>query len=141
MIWDHHRIVERSQAEWHVCARRRLQANLWFYGGVLFFGVVVYFIPEPSAADTMIASGEQPLPDAGASKAAIKVAKDERRQRKHVLMSGIITALGFSLLSKLSCHVVLTSKAAEPISRCPASLGANSGMRAVNCRDLPPQFS
>lgn len=80
--------------------RRRLldcpQANLWFYGGVLFFGIIVYFIPEPSAADAMIASGEAPMPDSSASKAAIKVAKDERRQRKDVLMSGIITAIGQS---------------------------------------------
>jgi len=74
-----------------------LKANLWFYGGVLFFGIIVYFIPEPSAADAMIASGEAPMPDSSASKAAIKVAKDERRQRKDVLMSGIITAIGIAL--------------------------------------------
>lgn len=51
-------------------ARRRalqavgfLLANLWFYGGVLFFGIIVYFIPEPSAADAVIKSTEAPMPD------------------------------------------------------------------------------
>lgn len=40
-----------------------LLANLWFYGGVLFFGVIVYFIPEPSAADAAIKASEAPMPD------------------------------------------------------------------------------
>jgi hypothetical protein len=40
-----------------------LLANLWFYGGVLFFGIIVYFIPEPSAADAVIKSTEAPMPD------------------------------------------------------------------------------
>lgn len=70
-----------------------MQANLWFYGGVLFFGLIVFLIPEPSAADAMLKAGEQPIPD-GASKDAIKSARDERKQRKEVLMSGIVTALG-----------------------------------------------
>ena len=42
-------------------------ANLWFYGGVLFFGIIVYFIPEPSAADAVIKSTEAPMPDKVAS--------------------------------------------------------------------------
>jgi ZIP family zinc transporter len=73
-----------------------LLANLWFYGGVLFFGIIVYFIPEPSAADAVIRSTEAPMPDK-ASKQTVKAVHDERRQRKDVLMSGIITAIGISL--------------------------------------------
>lgn len=38
-------------------------ANVWFYAGVIFFGVIVYFIPEPSAADAVISAGEAPMPD------------------------------------------------------------------------------
>lgn len=73
-----------------------LKANIWFYGGVLFFGLIVFFIPEPSAADAMIKAGESAIPE-GASKDAVKSAKDERKQRKEVLMSGIVTAVGISL--------------------------------------------
>lgn len=73
-----------------------LTANLWFYAGVMFFGIIVYFIPEPSAADAVIAAGEKPMPDK-ADKQTVKAVKEERKQRKDVLMSGIITAIGIAL--------------------------------------------
>ena len=74
------------------------QANLWFYMGVLFFGVIVYFIPEPSAADAVITATEQKMPE-GASRQTQKEVKEERKNRKSVLMSGIITAIGAFLNS------------------------------------------
>ena len=58
--------------------------------------MIVYFIPEPSAADAVITATEQKMPE-GASKQTQKEVKEERKNRKSVLMSGIITAIGAHL--------------------------------------------
>lgn len=52
----------------------------------------MYFIPEPAAADQAIAASEQTSAQRGA-----KLSVDERKHRKDVLMSGIITAIGAGL--------------------------------------------
>jgi hypothetical protein len=48
----------------------------------------------------MIKAGESAIPE-GASKDAVKSAKDERKQRKEVLMSGIVTAVGLTQWSPI----------------------------------------
>ena len=63
-------------------------ANVWFYAGVGFFAIIVYFIPEPAAAEAAIAASEKA--SAGGGKSSV----EERKHRKAVLMSGIITAIG-----------------------------------------------
>ena len=65
------------------------RANIWFYAGVGFFAMVVYFIPEPAAAEAAIAASEK----ASTAKSSL----EERKHRKEVLMSGIITAIGAPL--------------------------------------------
>ena len=70
-------------------------ANVWFYAGVGFFAVVVYFIPEPAAAEAAIAASER-------ASSGGKSTLEERKHRKEVLMSGIITAIGAPFTHLLS---------------------------------------
>ncbi|KAM3240939.1 hypothetical protein ACQJBY_054152 [Aegilops geniculata] len=67
-----------------------LKANLWFFAGVLFFGFVVKFIPEPTFVPTTDASKKK-TDDDGSGKDMMK------KHRRQVLFSGIITAVGISL--------------------------------------------
>lgn len=67
-----------------------LKANLWFFAGVLFFGLVVKFIPEPTFVPTTDASKKK-ADDDGSGKDMMK------KHRRQVLFSGIITAVGISL--------------------------------------------
>uniref|UniRef100_A0A453NM87 Uncharacterized protein n=1 Tax=Aegilops tauschii subsp. strangulata TaxID=200361 RepID=A0A453NM87_AEGTS len=64
-----------------------LKANLWFFAGVLFFGFVVKFIPEPTFVPTTDASKKK-TDDDGSGKDMMK------KHRRQVLFSGIITAVG-----------------------------------------------
>ncbi|KAM0855235.1 hypothetical protein ACQ4PT_049937 [Festuca glaucescens] len=67
-----------------------LKANLWFFAGVLFFGLIVKFIPEPNFVPTTDASKKK-TDDDGSGKDMMK------KHRRQVLFSGIITAVGISL--------------------------------------------
>ncbi|MED6170853.1 Zinc transporter ztp29 [Stylosanthes scabra] len=67
-----------------------LKGNLWFFAGVLFFGVVANFIPEPTLAPTSSDKSRKKNGDEGGK----DIMKKHRRQ---VLFSGIITAVGISL--------------------------------------------
>ncbi|KAF9617097.1 hypothetical protein IFM89_033263 [Coptis chinensis] len=66
-----------------------LKGNLWFFAGVIFFGVIANFIPEPTLAPSVDAKNKKKNDDGGKD-----VMKKHRRQ---VLYSGIITAIGISL--------------------------------------------
>lgn len=66
-----------------------LKGNLWFFAGVLFFGFIANFIPEPTLAPTVDVKGKKKNNEGG---------KDQlRKHRRQVLFSGIITAIGISL--------------------------------------------
>ncbi|XP_042514750.1 zinc transporter ZTP29 [Macadamia integrifolia] len=66
------------------------KGNLWFFAGVIFFAVIVNFIPEPTLAPiTNVRSKKNKDDDGG---------KDlMKKRRRQVLFSGIITAIGISL--------------------------------------------
>ncbi|KAL4198293.1 hypothetical protein AMTRI_Chr03g45190 [Amborella trichopoda] len=66
-----------------------LKGNLWFYAGVILFGLVANFIPEP----TLVPKKDAAKPDDGAGKDMMK------KHRRQVLYSGIVTAIvaGISL--------------------------------------------
>ncbi|WVZ01505.1 hypothetical protein V8G54_027574 [Vigna mungo] len=67
-----------------------LKGNLWFFAGVIFFGVVASFIPEPTLALTSDVKGRKKNGDDGG--------KDTlKKHRRQVLFSGIVTAVGISL--------------------------------------------
>ncbi|KAL6630016.1 hypothetical protein ACP70R_029781 [Stipagrostis hirtigluma subsp. patula] len=69
-----------------------LKGNLWFFAGVLFFGFIIKFIPEPNLTPQADPSEKKADDDAGGS------GKDMmRKHRRQVLFSGIITAVGISL--------------------------------------------
>ncbi|MED6183003.1 Zinc transporter ztp29 [Stylosanthes scabra] len=67
-----------------------LKGNLWFFAGVISFAVVSNFIPEPTAV---------PVPDNKNTKNVGDHRNRDimKRQRRQVLFSGIITAIGISL--------------------------------------------
>ncbi|XP_057483313.1 zinc transporter ZTP29-like [Actinidia eriantha] len=67
-----------------------LKGNLWFFAGVLFFAIVVNFIPEPSVSPISDEKSKKKNGDEGGK----DIMKKHRRQ---VLFSGIITAVGISL--------------------------------------------
>ncbi|XP_030443766.1 zinc transporter ZTP29 [Syzygium oleosum] len=67
-----------------------LKGNLWFFAGVMFFAIVVNFIPEPTITPTSELKNKKHTGDEGGK----DVMKKHRRQ---VLFSGIITAVGISL--------------------------------------------
>ncbi|KAK3156270.1 hypothetical protein QOZ80_2AG0105000 [Eleusine coracana subsp. coracana] len=67
-----------------------LKGNLWFFAGVLFFGLVIRFIPEPDFSPKADPSEKQ-ADDGGKGKDIM------RKHRRQVLFSGIITAVGISL--------------------------------------------
>nr|AFK45699.1 unknown [Lotus japonicus] len=67
-----------------------LKGNLWFFAGVLFFGVIASFIPEPSLAPTSNTKSRKKNGD--------EESKDGmKKHRRQVLFSGIVTAVGISL--------------------------------------------
>lgn len=75
------------------------RANLWFFGGVLMFAVIVTLIPEPSLTPSQNAAVEKGgnnnnKNNKGVSKDAQNLM---RQRRKQVLMSGIVTAVGIGL--------------------------------------------
>lgn len=74
------------------------RANAWFYAGVGFFALIVYFIPEPASADQVIAASEKSADDRGITSSA-----EDRKHRKEVLMSGIITAIGTPISVNPAC--------------------------------------
>jgi len=85
-------------------------ANVWFYAGVGFFAIIVYFIPEPAAAEAAIAASEK-------ASTGGKSSVEERKHRKAVLMSGIITAIGalcFSASELVSGTLHTASKNSTP---------------------------
>ncbi|PKI37852.1 hypothetical protein CRG98_041756, partial [Punica granatum] len=63
-----------------------LKGNLWFFAGVIFFALVVNFIPEPSMSPSSDAKEKKKSGDHG-GKDMIK------KHRRQVLFSGIITAI------------------------------------------------
>lgn len=68
-----------------------LKANLWFFGGVILFAMIVNFIPEPNLvpSQSQKAKSEKNHDDGG---------KDVmKKHRKQVFFSGIVTAIGISL--------------------------------------------
>ncbi|XP_047330735.1 zinc transporter ZTP29 [Impatiens glandulifera] len=66
-----------------------LKGNIWFFSGVIFFGIIATFIPEPSLA---------PIPDVKNKKNNGDGGKDMmKKHRRQVHYSGIITAVGISL--------------------------------------------
>ncbi|KAF2317737.1 hypothetical protein GH714_039715 [Hevea brasiliensis] len=67
-----------------------LKANLWFFGGVVFFAIVARFIPEPTVIPGSDTKSKKTNGDDGGK----DIMKKHRRQ---VLFSGIITAIGISL--------------------------------------------
>jgi ZIP family zinc transporter len=66
------------------------RCNLQFFAGVLFFGFIVKFIPEPAFSPQADPS-EKKADDGGSGKDMM------RKHRRQVLFSGIITAVGISL--------------------------------------------
>ncbi|XP_004295194.1 PREDICTED: zinc transporter ZTP29 [Fragaria vesca subsp. vesca] len=67
-----------------------LKANLWFFGGVIFFAIIANFIPEPSLAPSSDVKSKKKGGDEGG--------KDTlKKHRRQVLYSGIVTAIGISL--------------------------------------------
>ncbi|KAM0995600.1 hypothetical protein ACFX13_005761 [Malus domestica] len=62
-----------------------LKANLWFFGGVIFFAIIANFIPEPTLAPISKKSGDE------GGKDTLK------KHRRQVFFSGIVTAIGISL--------------------------------------------
>ncbi|KAL6195164.1 hypothetical protein ACLB2K_027406 [Fragaria x ananassa] len=67
-----------------------LKANLWFFGGVIFFAIIANFIPEPSLAPSSDVKSKKKGGDEGG--------KDTlKKHRRQVLFSGIVTAIGISL--------------------------------------------
>ncbi|XP_059624986.1 zinc transporter ZTP29 [Cornus florida] len=67
-----------------------LKGNLWFFAGVIFFAIVVNFIPEPSFAPISDSKSKKKNGDEGGK-------DDLKKHRRQVLFSGIITAVGISL--------------------------------------------
>ncbi|PIA50254.1 hypothetical protein AQUCO_01300772v1 [Aquilegia coerulea] len=66
-----------------------LKGNLWFFAGVIFFGIIASFIPEPTLAPSVDVKSKKKKDDGG---------KDQlKKHRRQVLFSGIITAIGISL--------------------------------------------
>lgn len=59
-------------------------ANIWMFGGMLFFGLVVTLIPEPSVPVTAV-TGSDP------------VSSTSRTSSQRMLMTGVIAAVGISL--------------------------------------------
>ncbi|GAB4835188.1 Zinc transporter ztp29 [Ancistrocladus abbreviatus] len=67
-----------------------LKGNIWFFAGVIFFAIVVSFIPEPTFAPSSDAKNTKKDGDEGG--------KDMmKKHHRQVLFSGIITAVGISL--------------------------------------------
>ncbi|KAF9688707.1 hypothetical protein SADUNF_Sadunf01G0016100 [Salix dunnii] len=69
-----------------------LKGNLWFFGGVVFFGIIANFIPEPTLAPSSDVKSKKKNGDHGG--------KDTmKKHRRQVLFSGIITAIGMTTFS------------------------------------------
>ncbi|KAF8009181.1 hypothetical protein BT93_J0231 [Corymbia citriodora subsp. variegata] len=67
-----------------------LKGNLWFFAGVVFFAIVVNFIPEPTIAPSSESKKKKHTGDEGGKDVM-------KKQRRQVLFSGIVTAVGISL--------------------------------------------
>eukprot|EP00249_Psilotum_nudum_P011964 c23494_g1_i1 orf=722-1555(-) len=68
-----------------------LKANLWFFGGVLMFALIVNFIPEPNLNVSQ-------QPSRATKDKEVEDVKDlMKKRRRQVFFSGIITAIGISL--------------------------------------------
>eukprot|EP00250_Pteridium_aquilinum_P034802 c8122_g1_i1 orf=83-922(+) len=69
------------------------KANIWFFSGVLAFAIIVTFIPEPNVGPTTPTEKamEKKDDDYSSNKDLMK------KNKKQVLFSGIITAIGISL--------------------------------------------
>ncbi|KAF3321399.1 zinc transporter ZTP29 isoform X2 [Carex littledalei] len=67
-----------------------LKGNIWFFAGVLFFALVVNFIPEPTVVPQS-ETDKKMTEDEGSGKDMMK------KHRRQVFFSGIITAVGISL--------------------------------------------
>ncbi len=104
-------------------------ANVWFYAGVGFFAIIVYFIPEPAAAEAAIAASEK-------ASSGGKSSVEERKHRKAVLMSGIITAIGASRSSTSQPSVVDTVNSqdttAHDICRSEGTMGTTSSQAQIS---------
>ncbi|CAI0450050.1 unnamed protein product [Linum tenue] len=67
-----------------------LKGNLWFFAGIIFFAIVVTFIPEPQIAPASEGKRKKENGDEGG--------KDMlKKHRRQVFYSGIVTAIGISL--------------------------------------------
>ena len=100
------------------------RANVWFYTGVGFFAIIVYFIPEPAAAEAAIAASEK-------ASSGGKSSLEERKHRKEVLMSGIITAIG------APCQLI----EAEPQGHCEVASCFVGSLHAVRMQRTPTLIS
>lgn len=100
-----------------------LEANLCFFGGVLFFALIATFVPEPevgwiptietsSEKEVPDGSGEMPIPPTSTDGIRRRKKVDngdpqqaenkvemivEERQRRDALLSGLVTALGIAI--------------------------------------------
>lgn len=85
-------------------------AQLWFYGGVALFALIVAAIPEPSTARIVSiarSTSGRHIPDISKIQAAVapdddtpdrdENSKQRRMSRRQVLVSGLVTALGIAL--------------------------------------------
>ncbi|XP_066321394.1 zinc transporter ZTP29-like isoform X2 [Miscanthus floridulus] len=104
-----------------------LKGNLWFFAGVLFFGFIIKFIPEPKFSPPADPS-EKKADDGGTGKDTM------RKHRRQVLFSGIITAVGICfhnfpegmavfLGSVKGLHVGLNLAVAIALHNIPEGLG------------------
>mmetsp|Transcript_18223 Transcript_18223/g.58943 ORF Transcript_18223/g.58943 Transcript_18223/m.58943 type:complete len:194 (-) Transcript_18223:901-1482(-) len=79
-------------------------ANIWFFSGVAFFAAIVALIPEDSLGAGVVASSceedtppSSPVEGKGGLMPPPLPTKGVKKERKQVMMSGIITALGIAL--------------------------------------------
>ncbi|CAL1390109.1 unnamed protein product [Linum trigynum] len=76
-----------------------LKRNLWFFAGIIFFAVIVTFIPEPQIAPASEGKRKKVseiLRFAGYS--MFEWGKDMlKKHRRHVFYNGIVTAIGINL--------------------------------------------
>lgn len=68
-----------------------LKGNIWFFAGVIFFAIIVNFIPEPTLAPSSNVISKKRTNGEDKGKDLMK------KHRRQVMYSGIITAIGISL--------------------------------------------
>ncbi|GMH37487.1 hypothetical protein BSKO_05360 [Bryopsis sp. KO-2023] len=69
------------------------RASVWFYGGVAFFALVTALVPEPNLDSMIKGEDEKNSKDGDDDKGR----KADRKHRREVLFSGLMTALGITL--------------------------------------------